>query len=122
MEKLALALVSAARKLRHYFQVHIIRVLIEHRLRAILQKADLSGRMVKWAIELGEHDIRIVPRNATKGQVVADFIAEFTHNDELKQSRKEENGLDIREEWQFYLDGVSNSQGLGAGMVFITSE
>ena len=54
--------------------------------------------MVKWAIELGEHDIRIVPKNATKGQVVADFIAEFTHKDELKQCKKEENCQGIHEE------------------------
>ena len=74
--------------------------------------------MVKWAIKLGEYDIRIVPGNPTKGQVVADFIVEFTHKDELKQGR--ENGQGIREEWQLYVDGASNSQGSGAGMVFIT--
>ena len=62
MEKLALALVNAVRKLRHYFHAHTIKVLTEHPLRAILQKADLSRRMVKWAIELDKHDIRIVPR------------------------------------------------------------
>ena len=122
MEKLALALVSAARKLRHYFKAHTIRVLTEHPLRAVLQKAYLSGRMVKWAIELGEHDIRIVPRNATKGQVVVDFIAEFTHKDELKENRKEENGQDTREEWLLYVDGASNPRGSGVGMVFITLE
>ncbi|KAJ8618520.1 hypothetical protein MRB53_014706 [Persea americana] len=96
--------------------------LTEHPLRAILQKADLSGRRVKWAIELGEHDIRIVPRNATKDQVEADFVAKFTHKDELKQSRKEENGLDVLEERQLYVDDASNSRGSGAGMVFITQE
>ena len=66
--------------------------------------------MVKWAIKLGEHDIKIVPRSATKGLVVADFIAEFTHKDELKQSEKErkENSLDIDEEWRLYVDGASN--------------
>lgn len=48
-------------------------------MRTILEKADLSGKLVKWAIELGEEDIKIAPRNAIKGQVVADFITEFTH-------------------------------------------
>ena len=111
---------SAAWKLRYYCQAHTIRVLIEYPLQAILQKADLSGRMVKWTIELGEHDIRILPKNVTKGQVVADFIVEFTHKDELKQNRKEVNGLDIREIWQLYVDSASNSRGSDAGMVFIT--
>ena len=57
LEKLALALVCAARKLRHYFQAHTVRVLTENPLRAILQKTDRFGRLVKWAIELSEHDI-----------------------------------------------------------------
>ena len=34
--------------------------------------------MVKWAIELSEFDIRYKPRVAVKGQILADFIAEFT--------------------------------------------
>ena len=40
----------------------------------------------------------------------------------MKQSRKEENDQDTREERQLYVDGASNSQGSGAGMVFITPE
>ena len=34
--------------------------------------------MTKWAIELGEFDIKFMLRTAIKGQVVADFVAEFT--------------------------------------------
>ena len=64
--------------------------------------------------------IRIVPRNATKGQVVADFIVEFIDKNELKQSKKEKNGQDTREEWQLYVDGASNSRGLGAGWYSFT--
>ena len=114
LEKLALALVNVARKLGHYFQAHTIRV---HPLQAILPKANLSRMMVKWAIKLGEHDIKIVPRSAIKGQVVADFIAEFTHKEELVQSEKKqgENSLGADGEWQLYVDGASNSQGPGAG-------
>ncbi|CAL9001013.1 unnamed protein product [Prunus brigantina] len=44
----------------------------------LLQKPETSGRLVKWAIELGEFDIHYKPRPATKGQAVADFISEFT--------------------------------------------
>ena len=46
LEKLVLALVCVARKLRHYFQAHMVRVLTKHPLR-VLQKADLSRRLVK---------------------------------------------------------------------------
>ena len=34
--------------------------------------------MALWSIELSELDIQYRPRTAIKGQVVADFIAEFT--------------------------------------------
>jgi hypothetical protein len=53
IEKLAYALVISARRLRPYFQAHAVRVLTEYPLRKILQKLDLSGRLVSWAIELG---------------------------------------------------------------------
>ncbi|CAL9004991.1 unnamed protein product [Prunus brigantina] len=44
----------------------------------VLQKPETSGRLVKWAIELGEFDIQFSPRPAEKGQAVADFISELT--------------------------------------------
>ncbi|KAM2200970.1 hypothetical protein ACFX1R_000854 [Malus domestica] len=47
IEKLALALVMFARKLRPYFQAHSIIVLTNHHLRHILQSPDTSGRMIK---------------------------------------------------------------------------
>ncbi|KAK3009265.1 hypothetical protein RJ639_013830 [Escallonia herrerae] len=56
-EKLAFALLIAARKLRSYFQSHTIIVLTDKPLRRILHKPDLSGRLVPWSIELGEFDI-----------------------------------------------------------------
>ena len=34
--------------------------------------------MALWAIELGEFDIQYRPCTTIKGQVVADFIVEFT--------------------------------------------
>ncbi|KAM1798318.1 hypothetical protein ACFX12_032405 [Malus domestica] len=43
IEKLALALVMSARKLRPYFQAHFIIVLTNHPLRQILQNPDTSG-------------------------------------------------------------------------------
>ncbi|CAL9031394.1 unnamed protein product, partial [Prunus brigantina] len=67
IEKLAFALVVSARRLRPYFQAHTIHVLTNHPLRQVLQKPETSGRLVKWAIELGEFDIHYKPRPATKG-------------------------------------------------------
>ena len=56
-EKVALALVVFVRKLLPYFQAHPIIILTNHPLKSILTKPDLSGRLVKWFVELREFDI-----------------------------------------------------------------
>ncbi|KAI5350866.1 hypothetical protein L3X38_003757 [Prunus dulcis] len=68
IEKLAFSLVVSARRLRPYFQAHTIHVLTNQPLRQVLQKPETSGRLVKWAIELGEFDIHYKPRPAMRGQ------------------------------------------------------
>ncbi|KAK0582161.1 hypothetical protein LWI29_022202 [Acer saccharum] len=77
-EKMALALITAARKLRPYFQAHKIGVYTNCPLKLILQKPEVSDRLTKWAIELSEFDIEYLPRTAIKAQAVADFVVEFT--------------------------------------------
>ena len=78
MEKLILALVTASRKLRPYFQAHTVEVPTEYPMKQILYKPETSGRLIKWDIELSEFDIKYKPRTAVKGQILADFIMEFT--------------------------------------------
>jgi len=79
MEKLAFALVTAAHKLKPYFQAHIVIVLTDKPLWRAMSNLKAAKRMTLWAIELSEFDIQYRPRTAIKGQVVADFIAEFTN-------------------------------------------
>ncbi|KAL5554258.1 hypothetical protein UlMin_041659 [Ulmus minor] len=106
VEKLALALMIAARKLRPYFQAHTIIVPTKFPLKQILQKPDTSGRLAKWSIELGEFDILFKPRTAIKGQALADFIAEFKYQPTSLESAKElvpsPSSL-----WHLYVDGSS---------------
>ena len=52
IEKLAMALVIATRKLILYFHSHPIRVLTNYLLRQVLRKSDASGQLLKWAIKL----------------------------------------------------------------------
>ena len=52
IEKLILALVTTARKLRPYFQAHTIEVPIEYPMKQVLHKPETSGRLIKWAIEM----------------------------------------------------------------------
>ena len=78
MEKLILALLTTSRKLQPYFQAHTVEVPTEYPMKQILHKPETSGRLIKWAIELSEFDIRYKPRIAVKGQILVDFITEFT--------------------------------------------
>ena len=48
-----LALVVTSRKLRPCFHAHLIEVLTNYPLRQVVQKSEASGRLLKWAIELG---------------------------------------------------------------------
>ena len=81
MEKLAFALITAARKLKPYFQAHTIVVLTDKPLRRAISSPEAAGWMALWAVELSEFDIQYRQRTAIKGQVVIDFIAEFTLGD-----------------------------------------
>ena len=81
----------------------------------MLHRPDTSGRLLKWCIELSQYDITYHPRTAIKGKAIADFIAEFTASEGKDQSEIAE---DIK--WNLFVDGASNEQGSGAGVVIIT--
>ncbi|GMP79431.1 hypothetical protein CsSME_00034981 [Camellia sinensis var. sinensis] len=57
LEKLTLALVMASKKLNHYFQAHKIVVLTEYPLKSLLQQGDLTGRIARWEVALGQYDL-----------------------------------------------------------------
>ncbi|KAL0680055.1 hypothetical protein Bca4012_008036 [Brassica carinata] len=113
MEKLALAVVTAARKLRPYFQSHSIIVMTSQPLRTILHSPSQSGRLAKWAIELSEYDIEYRSRAAAKAQVLADFVIELAseHLDHETEVPK----------WSLYVDGASSRQGSGVGLRLTSS-
>ena len=83
IEKLSFALITASRKLRHYFQAHVINVMTDHPLKKVINKLEAARQLIQWAVELSEFDIKYLPRHAIKAQTLTDFIAEFTpsHND-----------------------------------------
>ena len=116
MEKLAFALITASRKLRHYFQAHAINVLIDHPLKKAMNKLEAVGRLIQWAIELSEFDIKYQPRSAIKAQALADFIVEFIPNygdlDEVDEVKK----------WVVYVDGSSTQYVGGIGVILKSPE
>ena len=122
MEKLALALVIASRKLRPYFQSHTIRVLTNYPLRQVLQKPDASGQFLKWAIELSQFDIKFVPRPAIKGQALVDFIVEFTTPEDKRPKEAPMIPTKKIPKWGLYVNGSSNEGGSGAGLILVSLE
>jgi len=110
LEKAALAVVFSARRLRHYFQSFTVVVMTDLPIQKVLQKPDVAGRMVHWVVELTEFDIVYEPRGSIKGQIYADFVAELSIG-----GTQQEVGPDSQ--WALSLDGSSNQQGSGAGIV-----
>ncbi|GKF41220.1 putative reverse transcriptase domain, ribonuclease H-like domain protein [Tanacetum coccineum] len=88
LEKLILALVYAARKLRTYFQEHPIQVLSDMPIKQVLAKPKKLGRIAKWAIRLGEHEIEFKGGNSIKVQILANFFAETSPT----EREEEKNG------------------------------
>ncbi|XP_070022137.1 uncharacterized protein [Nicotiana sylvestris] len=113
LEKLALALIMASRKLKPYFQCHPIAVVTAYPLRNILHKHELSGRLAKWAIKLSEYEITYEPRTSIKSQVLADFVADFSQGMQLEAEKELQvfNGANPGI-WTLFTDGLSNVKGL----------
>jgi hypothetical protein len=78
LEKIAYAVVMATRKLRHYFEAHMVTVVTDQPLNDLFIKKEASSRIAKWATELSEHTIDFGKRSTIKSQVLADFILDWT--------------------------------------------
>lgn len=128
MEKLAYALILASRKLGPYFQSHKV-VRTAFPLRQVLHKPEASGRLMKWAVELGQFDVDYKPRTAIKGQTLADFFLEFPPSTEklIEEVQEEPQLVKVPAEnyapwWTLYVDGAVNGNGAGAGIMLVSPE
>ena len=79
-----------------------------------MSSPEAAGRMALWAIELNEFDIQYRPQTAVKGQIVADFIDEYT--------QLEGKGVEGHKQWSIHMDGSSNQHAGGTGVVIQTPE
>ncbi|XP_074374329.1 uncharacterized protein LOC141714728 [Apium graveolens] len=125
LEKFAFAVVTTSRKLRHYFQGREIRVVTNQPLRKIIQKPDVSGRLVNWAVELSQFNLSFIPRTAIKAQALADFIIECNFPEEdpepmdMDQDPKNDTSPGA---WTLKVDGSSTSERSGAGLILKSPE
>ncbi|XP_020963855.1 uncharacterized protein LOC110265278 [Arachis ipaensis] len=104
---MAYALLTSSRRLRQYFQGHQVIVRMDQAIRQVLQKPDLAGRMMTWAIELSQYDLQYEPRHAIKAQVMADFLVEVTGDPDGASNTW----------WKLHVDGASNQMFGGVGII-----
>ena len=127
VEKAALSVIHSARKLRHYFLAHKVTVVANYPLRTVLTTCLRAGRMVKWAIELGEHEINYKPRTTIKAQAIADLLIPEdkltpetdSSNDKVTHvdtTPAEVHALDGPVPRMVYVDGAATHDRAGAGV------
>jgi len=109
IEKLSFALVTATRKFKPYFQAHTIVILTNKPLRRAMSNPETARWMALWAIKLSKFNVQYRPRTTMKGLIVADFIVEF--------SNIEGQGVKEHPQWSIHMDGLSNKQVGGVGIV-----
>jgi hypothetical protein len=106
LEKIAYAVVMAARKLRHYFEGHRIRVITNQPLNDLFANKEASTRIIKWGAELSEYTVDFERRSAIKSQVLADFVIDWT-------SPTHNLGEEILTPWVVQCDEASCHKGVG---------
>nr|GEZ36525.1 reverse transcriptase domain-containing protein [Tanacetum cinerariifolium] len=78
-----------------------------------MSRPDAAGRLQKWSIMLGEHNITYKPRTSIKGHILADFLNEIPRNDSQGASVAETQ----EEPWTLFTDGSSCVDGSSARLI-----
>jgi hypothetical protein len=110
LEKIAYAVIMAARKLRHYFKDHRIRVITNQPLNDLFTNKEASTRIIKWGAELSEYIVDFERRSAIKSQVLVDFVVGWTSP---TQNLDEE----MLTPWVVQCDGAWCHKGVGISAV-----
>nr|GEV53599.1 reverse transcriptase domain-containing protein [Tanacetum cinerariifolium] len=93
----------ATKRLRRYFQAHPITVITDQPIKQIMSRPDVAGRLQKWSIMLGEHNITYRPRTSIKGQILADFLIEMPGENPQAAPAAETQ----QEPWTLFMNGSS---------------
>ncbi|GJX91434.1 reverse transcriptase domain-containing protein [Tanacetum coccineum] len=120
MENIILALVSASKRLKRYFQAHTIVMITDQPIKQLLSNPEVRGRLLKWRFELEEHDIQYRPRTSVRGQILADFIVERLEDDTLDTPMEERE--ELPDPWVLFTDGSSCIDGPEVGLIITNPE
>ncbi len=124
LEKAALALIQAAKKLPHYFQASTMTVLTDLPLKVLMHSSDFFGRITRWGVHLGSLGVEYKFRTSVKGKILTNFVAEFQGKGGASESINPQSPRTSLSSlgWKLFVDGASNVKGAGAGAVLISPE
>ena len=106
----------------------MILVSTSHPLGQVLQNLDISGWLTKWAIELGEFDIKFMPKTTFKRKTLTNFLAEFMYPNTMLggavdtpstsvERKKDDEPTDLSNVWSLRIDGSSNVNESGTSVM-----
>ncbi|XP_075504442.1 uncharacterized protein LOC142541869 [Primulina tabacum] len=81
----------------------------------IMTHAEVSRRMIKWAVELGEYDTEYKPRVAIKAQALSDFLSEMVQPGEEEVTNNEA-------EYEAFLAGIRAAREVEASRIILYSD
>nr|GEW10594.1 reverse transcriptase domain-containing protein [Tanacetum cinerariifolium] len=98
-------------------EAYTIVVIMDQPIKQLLSNPEVTGRLLKWRFELGEHDIQYRPRTSVKGQILADFIVKRPEYDTPDTSMEDKE--ELPDPWILFTDGSSCIDGSGAGLIIM---
>ncbi|GKB92527.1 hypothetical protein Tco_0964799 [Tanacetum coccineum] len=113
---------SHDQKVKEVFEVHPVKVITDQPIKHILNNTKTSRKLAKYDVELGAYNITFVPRNAIKGQVLADFLSEAPEGEKAElyfRMPEVPVEMDDIKSWTLFTDGASSLKGSGEGLVLI---
>jgi ribonuclease HI len=118
-QKLLYTLLIASRKLRHYFQGHLIKVVTDWPLETILRNPNVTGRVEEWVVELQPFEISYETTKVIKSKALAEFTAEWTDPfaDEPPEVESTLPWEEAPGRWVMHFDAAFNLLGMGAEAV-----
>ncbi|GKC80143.1 reverse transcriptase domain-containing protein [Tanacetum coccineum] len=96
-----------------YFQAHPIVVITDQAIKQVISRPDVAGRLQKWSVMLGEHNITYRPWTSVKGHILVDFLVEKPDDAPPEASVIETP----QEPWTLFTDGSSCVDGSGAELI-----
>ncbi|GKD80733.1 reverse transcriptase domain-containing protein, partial [Tanacetum coccineum] len=83
-----------------------------------MSRPDVAGRLQKWSVMLGEHNITYRPRTSVKGQILANFLVENPDESPSDTSMVEVS----QEPWTLFTNGSSCIDRSGASLILTSPE